>query len=213
MKIDMFVHIANVLYLISYLVKDIFLLRFITVLATLVLVSFYLLQGNNPLWAPIIWAGVFTVVNTYQIYLLFKERRPVILSQEDDEIYQEGFSSFSLRQFAKLLKFGQKEQVKGSKCLFEEGGLIDKVIFIIDGTAFLEKNGSKIKELSKGDLVTEVDIIKDQASNYKVCVNDKSRLLYWERDKFDEMLSKDSDINSSWQSMISFRLAKKLSAS
>ena len=70
------IHVANVLYLFSYLVKDILWLRVLAVVAGLVLMAFYVLQPT-PLLAAIAWNVLFTIINVYQVYLLILERRPV----------------------------------------------------------------------------------------------------------------------------------------
>jgi Cyclic nucleotide-binding domain len=210
MSIDWFIHGANVLYLISYLVKDIFILRFITVIATLTLVPFYLFQGNDPLWAPIVWAGIFTIVNVFQLFILFKERRPVILSAEDDEIYNKSFTAFTVKQFAKLLKSSKKKDVETQETLVAEGDLIERLIFITKGGAKIEKNGKVILELKEGDLVGEVNYITDSPVSFKVIADENSKILFWDCKDFEKTISSDPNINSSWQSLISGRLAQKL---
>lgn len=68
------VHVANVLYLVSYLVKDVLWLHVLTVVAGLVSMPYFGLRAD-PLWAPVAWNVVFVAINTYQIHLLWRERR------------------------------------------------------------------------------------------------------------------------------------------
>ncbi|MCH2234269.1 MAG: popeye domain-containing protein [Crocinitomicaceae bacterium] len=83
---DWFVHGANILYLISYLVKDLFLLRLVLMVAMIVFLPYYIWSQPEPMWPPLAWSGLFLTVNVYQLYVLFKERRPIYLSSEDDSI-------------------------------------------------------------------------------------------------------------------------------
>ena len=70
------VHVANVLYLISYLVRDILWLRVLTIFAGLSLLPFYCHCSDHILWAPIGWNALFISVNLIQIGILLRERRP-----------------------------------------------------------------------------------------------------------------------------------------
>ena len=210
MSIDWFIHAANVLYLISYLVKEIFLLRFITVFATLTLVPFYLFQGKDPLWAPIVWAGIFTVVNVYQIYLLFKERRPVVLSPEDDELYQLSFSAFTIKQFAKILKSSRRKTIQNGETIANSGETVNQIIFITKGTALVKNDETVIASFKEGDLVADVNLITESPLNHVIKSDADSHVIYWDKLEFEKLLAKDDQLNSSWQSLISGLLAKKL---
>ena len=96
-----FIHIANVLYLVSYLVRDILWLRCLTVVAILTLMPYFYFR-ETPLWAAICWNVVFLGINGYQIYQLLLARRPVPLSALEQKIYALGFFSLTPRQFKKL---------------------------------------------------------------------------------------------------------------
>jgi hypothetical protein len=89
-------NLANVLYLASYLVRDILQLRALTVAGSLVLLLFNVLQPS-PLWSGIAWGVLFSAINIYQIYRLLLERRPVRLREDEQHLYQLVFRSLSPR--------------------------------------------------------------------------------------------------------------------
>jgi hypothetical protein len=60
------VHLANVAYLSSYCVKNLRLLRLITIVGIALMVPYYLLLPS-PLWAPAGWNMVFLGINLYRI--------------------------------------------------------------------------------------------------------------------------------------------------
>src|SRR5262245_26775809 len=60
------VHFSNILMLVSYSVRDILWLRWFAVAAALTNMPYFLLQ-QEILWPPVLWAGVFTAINLYQI--------------------------------------------------------------------------------------------------------------------------------------------------
>lgn len=58
------IHIANLVYLASYSVKDVRVLRWLTVLGIVLLIPYYLAWH---LWEPAIWNGVFLGINLIRL--------------------------------------------------------------------------------------------------------------------------------------------------
>jgi Popeye protein conserved region len=96
------VHFSNVLMLVSYSVRDILWLRWFAVAAALTNMPYFLLQ-REILWPPVLWAGVFTAINVYQIAPIYLERRPVVLSDDEQRLYELGFRSLRPREFVQGL--------------------------------------------------------------------------------------------------------------
>lgn len=207
---DWFVHAANILYLISYLVKDLFLLRFVLMIAMIVFLPYYIFSAEEPMWSVLAWQAVFMTVNGIQLYRLFKERQPVVLSIEDQAIYHKSFTSFTIQQFSKLLKSSKRKDLSSNETLFEEGASVDRIVFLTEGGAQILKNGETVMELKEGDLVADVNYITDSPISFKVIPKEDAKILYWDREAFEKTIASDPNINSSWQSLISQRLAQKL---
>jgi len=100
--VDYLVHFSNVLMLMSYSVRDILWLRWFAVAAALTNIPYFLLQQNK-LWPPVVWALIFTIINLYQILRIYLERRPVVLSEDEQKLYHMGFGSLRPREFVSLL--------------------------------------------------------------------------------------------------------------
>lgn len=58
------IHIANLVYLASYAVKDIRVLRWLTIVGIVLLIPYYLAWH---LWEPAIWNGVFLGINLLRL--------------------------------------------------------------------------------------------------------------------------------------------------
>lgn len=58
------IHIANIFYLASYCVKDIRLLRWLTVIGMALLIPYYFVWG---LWAAVLWNFFFLSINLYRL--------------------------------------------------------------------------------------------------------------------------------------------------
>ena len=66
--------------------ENILWLRWFAVAAALTNMPYFLLQ-HTVLWPPILWAVVFTAINLYQISRIYLERRPVVLSEDEQRLY------------------------------------------------------------------------------------------------------------------------------
>ena len=53
----------------------------------------YFLSQPDVLWPPILWGLVFRLINLYQIVRIYMERRPVVLSDDEQKLYDMGFHS------------------------------------------------------------------------------------------------------------------------
>jgi hypothetical protein len=69
---------------VAYRVRDILWLRLFAVAASLITISYFVLQPTT-LWAPLSWSIVFAAINLLQSWRLFIERRPVKLTSEEEE--------------------------------------------------------------------------------------------------------------------------------
>ena len=94
---DALIHVANILYLLSYIMRDILWLRVFTVIAAICLMAFFYLQPD-PLLTPIYWNLLFVTLNVYWICRLIYERRPVKLTDEQERLCQLVFHTIKPRE-------------------------------------------------------------------------------------------------------------------
>ena len=59
---DYFIHVANVLLLLAYSVRDILWLRLFALASSLIAMTYFFLQPT-PLWAPLGWSTLFAAIN------------------------------------------------------------------------------------------------------------------------------------------------------
>lgn len=60
------IHLANVVYLLSYVVKDIKVLRWLTIVGIVLLIPYYLVQVE-PLYSAAAWNMVFLGINVFRL--------------------------------------------------------------------------------------------------------------------------------------------------
>ncbi len=138
-------HAANVLYLISYSLRDILWLRIVTVLAILMMLPYYwaycwLTQQDL---SPFVWNIIFAVINMVRIQLLIAERRPPRLSDREKRLHQLAFARLEPREMLKLLSLAEWKNVAAGEELAPENVELEHLILVYSGTRTYWPRGGK----------------------------------------------------------------------
>ena len=205
------IHAANVLYLFSYLVKDIFWLRLLTVAGGLVLLVFYVLQPT-PLWPAIAWNVLFAAINVYQLYRLFLERRPVALAEQEQRLYQLVFRTLTPREFVKLMALGRWQDARATERLVERGQALDRVMVIAGGKTNVRVGDDTIAELGAGQFVGEMSFLTGQVPTADVVATEATRYVVWKKRELSAFLDANPALRAAIQLVIGTDLVGKLRA-
>jgi CRP-like cAMP-binding protein len=205
-----YIHIANAIYLCSYLVKDILWLRVLTVIAGLVLLVYYATFLPMPLWAAIAWNVLFTVINLRHIQLLLRERRVVRLRPDELRLYQLAFRRLTEHDFAKLLTIGQWREVGAGECLVKRGEPLHQIIVLASGRVRVEADGKTLAELRAGCLVGEMSFVTGQVPRADVVAVEPTRTVSWQDEVLRKLLDTSAELRAAVQQVIGEDLIAKL---
>ncbi|WP_406694470.1 hypothetical protein V5E97_25690 [Singulisphaera sp. Ch08] len=100
--VELCIHIANVLYLFSYLGRDMLWLRALTCGGLVLGLLFFTCQPT-PLYGPSVWHVVFLVINAFQIRSLLVQRRQQMLTEEQERLGEAAFHDLSRDELLTLL--------------------------------------------------------------------------------------------------------------
>ncbi len=104
-------NVAYLIWLMAFVAKDILWLRVLTITGNLVVIPYYIYNFQNPLWNSIIWVGIYTSINSVMLFLLYLERRPVSMTEQEENIYDLTFKSIKPRAFKKLIEQARWENL------------------------------------------------------------------------------------------------------
>ena len=100
-------HVASILTLAAYLVRDILWLRILSIVASFAGIIFNYYVPVTPLWAVIYWNLVFIAINAVQIVIIIKERSGVHFTKEEREIYETMFQKLRTFRVHEAVAAGQ----------------------------------------------------------------------------------------------------------
>jgi hypothetical protein len=95
-------HAANVLYLLSYLGRDMLWLRVLTCAGLTLGIIFFTCQPT-PFYGPAAWHVGFLTINGYQIWRLVRKRRRLMLSAKQEKVGEAAFRDLSRDELLSLL--------------------------------------------------------------------------------------------------------------
>ena len=206
---EFLIHIANVLYMLSYLMRDILWLRVLTVLAASCLIPYFYFRPE-PLMAPIYWNLLFTSMNIYAIWRLLLERRPVQLTEEEQRLRQLVFRSLAPRDMLKLLKQGRWENHGLRECCVECEKTCDELAVIYSGKVSVEVDGQPVTQLREGQFIGGTGFFIEEPSSASVVALEPTRSMWWPKPKLKEFLKDNPDIHAAFQMILGMDLTSRL---
>src|SRR5215510_15137310 len=143
---EIWFHLANVLYVVSYLVTDIMWLRALAVAGGLSSLT-WTLTAPTPSLTFIGWTLVYNTINIVQIARLWRERRPVRLEAAAQVLYMAAFRTLTPREFQRLLAEGRWDEAPAKTVLIEEGTSPGRLLVLASGHAAVKADGREISTL------------------------------------------------------------------
>jgi hypothetical protein len=132
--------VVNLIFLGAYWVKDILWLRMLSIVGSLLIIPYYLLQPE-PLWTPTVWSFVFISVHAVRAWGIVKERQPVAFTSDEQLLYEKTFNALSPQQFKRLLGIGEWQELERGYVLHSIGDSPVSLEAVVRGELEARRNG------------------------------------------------------------------------
>jgi CRP-like cAMP-binding protein len=207
--IDYLVHFSNVLMLAAYSVRDILWLRWFAVAAALTNIPYFLLQ-STVLWPPVVWALVFTAINLYQITRIYLERRPVVLSTDEQRLYDLAFRALRPRDFVSLTLAGEWRDAAAGEKILAEGELVSSICIPIAGQVEVRRQDRTLATLIPGQLVGTGLALTGDRSPVEAVFTERARYMTWPLQNLRVLLDRRPELRATLQGLVSRDLSRKM---
>ena len=208
-------HLAFFLTAVSFLLKDIILLRSLAVASAMVGVSYNALAAGGPNWIPIFWLSIFASINGFRIIGILREKLSINFSEEEKELYETIFRNFNPVEYMKLLRAAEWRDMNAGISIAKEGESIDGVFLLYHGEVSVEKAGKEIGRPRDGAMIGEMSFIQGEnmPASASVTTTQKCRCVFWPKDELMALLRRNPTIDVALNQVFSIDLAKKLKSS
>jgi hypothetical protein len=126
------INLSNIVFLVAFSVRDVLWLRSLAIVGEGLTLPYYYFQGEK-LWPPIVWGAAFMLVNAVRVVSTALERRPVVLSDKEEQLYGVAFGSIDKREFLKLVSLARWVDCSPGEVILEKGQHISEAIVVHRG--------------------------------------------------------------------------------
>ena len=206
---EIWFHLANVVYVFSYLVTDILWLRVLAVTGGFSYLT-WTLTTPKPSLSLIGWTLVYNTINVAQIARLWHERRPVRLDADEQALYSATFRTLTPREFRRLVGAGQWRDAKPAEVLIAEGTRPGRVLVLASGRAVVKAGGHDRGTLGPGQFAGEMSFLTGAVTSASVEVVEAARFVSWPTAELERCLGKHPQLRAALQLVMGRDLAAKL---
>ncbi len=125
-----------------------------------------------------IWNTVFIMINIYMIIRIINERRDYFIPDEVKDIKDTVFKDLTSKEFLYLWNIGENQKMT-KNVIINEGIYQNKLMFILDGSAIVERNERQIATLKRGQFIAEMSLLTNQPTSAKVSAENELNYIEW----------------------------------
>ena len=207
---DLTGHLAFGLIAFSFLVKDIFWLRVMSITASCFSIFYNYFIPTEPMIIAIFWNGIFIALNFYHVAIILYEKRTVKMDDKNEELYSTLFKDMTPVEYLKISRAAQWETLKRGERIITQGMPVPDSYLIYNGTVDVQVNNKNIAELRDGEFVGEMSFLTEKVATATCKVKHETQCLVWKQRDFKELLKRNPSLYFTIQSVLSAQVSDKL---
>jgi hypothetical protein len=210
---DILFAIAAIVVTISFMFRDLLLLRILSMVAAILYIigaamAGFSAQGMKPV---IIFSCLNLLINGFQSITLILERVPITLPEEIKDTYSQCFRMMTTSEFGKLYGWASlKHAVKGEH-LTTQNEQIPDLILIRQGLASIMKDGRVVSTLGSGFFIGEMSFLTGGLANATVeAVSDDLSCIIWHKDALSKLQDSNLQLYIKLKQAIAINMIRKM---
>tara|TARA_B100000949_G_scaffold139627_1_gene122724 strand:+ start:47 stop:697 length:651 start_codon:yes stop_codon:yes gene_type:complete len=200
-------HLAYTLILCSFLVRDIFWLRTLSVTASLSFIAFSMSRG---IYLQVYWNIAFITINASHIVWIIYENRGVKFTEDEQELFETVFRNFSPVEFLKLLRQGTWLHASAGDTLAVQGENLGRIMLVFHGVADVSIDEGKVAEVKDGEFIGEMSFLTEEEASATVTATEPTRYLAWNKQQLRKFLNRNPSLRFAMQGVLGVDVSKKL---
>lgn len=204
---SMIIHFAYFTTFVALAIRDVLFLRVVLSFANILQVVYQYGFNDNPDIA--IWNALFLMINTIQVFKLLRERSPVKIPDDIEDIYRSKFSDMTQREFLYFWNLGQQKDVTDTE-LMKEGDYQKSLFLILSGNAQVARDGRVIATLHRPEFVGEISFITKEPASADVYAKSKLYYIEWNQNDLRRLKKSNSSFWTKLNQILGEDLARKI---
>lgn len=202
--------VANVLFCVAYLVRDMAWLRTITILAAGSTLPYFYFQPT-PLYSAMAWQIAFIAINGVNLTRLLLERRPVHLTETEQQLHNLTFRTMTPREMLRVLEYASWNQAPERTRLIVQGEQLDRLLLIHSGRAEVRADDRFRANLGPGDFMGEMSFATGRPTSADVVTSEDTHYLSWQRSDLERLYRRQPELKDAMLTILGTDMAQKLS--
>jgi CRP-like cAMP-binding protein len=203
------INLSNIVFLVAFSARGVLTLRVLAIVGEGLTLPYYYLQDDK-LWPPIFWGAAFMMVNAIRVVAIFLERRPVVLSDREERLYQVAFSSIDKREFLRLVSLARWADCSPGEVILKKGQHISETIVVIAGDLEAILGNDTRMALRPGQLIGDVSAYSGLASPVDVVARGPGTVASLDLHHMREFTASRPELRANLLRIVSADLAAKL---
>jgi hypothetical protein len=208
--LDLFGHISFMLIALSFWLRDILLLRTVSIIASIFAITYHVGVIENTMWTIVFWNAVFICIHGIRITMSIREKMGISFSDVEKELYETIFQNFTPLEFMKLMRISKWNSINAEKVLTTEGQELHTVKLLYSGMAEVSAGGNVIASLKNGSFIGEMSFDSNSTASATVKAVTECTIIVWDRIELRRLLQRNPSMKYITHSIFAADMAKKL---
>jgi len=201
------IHLAYLITFVALAIRDVLFLRIVLSFANVLQVVYQYGFNDSPDIA--VWNALFLIINIIQVVKLMKERAPVKIPDDIEDIYRTKFSDMTHREFLYFWSLGKQRDVEDCS-IIKEGEYQKNLFLILSGNASVSRDDRVIATLHRPEFVGEISFITREPASANVDADGRMYYIEWNQDELRRMKVKNSTFWTKLNQCLGEDLARKI---
>ena len=158
--------------------------------------------------SPLHWGHKYEPIS-----VLIYEKRSIVMSERDKELYETMFNKLSPVEFMKIIKIGTWASSKPGDILIKQDNDVNSLRLIYSGNVNIEIDGKIVSELKDGNFIGEMSFLTEHKASATVTAKHETECLTWKQEELKILLKRNPSLYFSIQSMLSSQVSMALISS
>lgn len=206
----MLAHLASVVSLIGFAIRDQLLLRGLITVGTVLYIAFYYVHPPEPLWVSIFWNAAFGLINVVMIGVIVLERTSIHLDETQQRLFAE-LNLFSPGEFRRLMRIAEPFACEADEQITDAGQPLDYIWFVLDGQVRVKRAGESIV-IGPKVFVGEIAFLLRKPATADATLLAGAGGVRWQYPVLTRLLARNPSMRLAFDTLLNRDLAAKLAA-
>jgi hypothetical protein len=196
----------------SYALRSIKWLRIVAVGGCVIdLVVYYAIRPGQPMWLQLGFTTVIILINLYQLFVLYRESRPIDFSYEARFLHRQVFAGLSTGEFNKLLQAGRFDTAQPGTQITRKDMPVETLYVLLSGEMDVRVDDTVVARMVRaGTLIGDMGYITGMPASADVVVQTPSRVFMLPVKTMDRLQSERPELHIKLTGILSGGMADKL---